>query len=145
MISQGKASNRLPNTVLLSLDDLNRLIARAPLYMLAGFVLIGVEWIFGVGVLSAFGVFGLGVLLACFTDYRSERGLWMLALLYGGLILGCVCVAEVCTIADLVCGAQPSPWHVAVDFAIFLRCQWTMVRALIAVVIYNRRLSSRCN
>jgi hypothetical protein len=113
--------------------------------MLAGLVLIGVEWLFGTGAISAINLIGLGAILASVTNYRSERGLWMLALLYGGLFLGVVLVSEYFVVFDITRGAQPATWQVAVDFAIALRCQWLIVRAMAAVVAYNRRLTRRCS
>jgi hypothetical protein len=128
--------------MLISRDDLNRLISRAAYYMLGGVAMFGVVQLFDFGGFTAFNLFGFGVLLACFTDYRTERGLWMLALLYGGLFLLFALAAEYFHIADLLRGAQPPAGQVAVDFAIGLYFQWKMVRVAASVVVYNRELAS---
>jgi uncharacterized membrane protein YkvI len=126
-------------------DDLDRLISRALLYMLAGFTLIGVAWIFEIGAVSAINLIGLGAILASVTDYRTERGLWMLAMLYGSLFFVIVSICEFYTLYDFIRGAQPLPWYDALDFAVALHCQWLMVRAMAAVVVYNRQLTNRCS
>ena len=131
--------------MILPANEVDRLISRALLFMFAGFTLIGVEWLFGIGAISAISLIGLGAILASVTDYRYEPGLWMLALLYGGLFLGVALLSEYCIILDVIRGAQPATWQVTVDFAIALRCQWLFVRAMAAVVVYNRRLTSRCS
>src|SRR4051812_16035811 len=100
--------------MILPINDLDRLISRALLCMLAGFALIGVEWLFGIGGKSAFNLIGLGAILAAVTDYRSEPGLWMLALLFGGLFLGIVLVSECCIFFDVIRGAQPATWQITI-------------------------------
>lgn len=126
--------------MILSLNDLDRLISRAPLYMFAGFALIASEWLFGIGALSAVYLIGLGAILASVTDYRSERGLWMLAILYGVLFLGVALAFEIFSLHDAIRGAQQANWKVAVDIAIALRCQWLIVRAMASVFVHNRCL-----
>lgn len=131
--------------MILPVNELDRLISRALLCMLAGCTLVGVEWLFGIGAISAFSLIGLGAMLASVTDYRSEPGLWMLASLFGGLFLGVTLLAEYSITLDIIRGAQPATWQVTFDLAIALRCQWLLVRAMAAVVVYNRRLTKRCS
>jgi hypothetical protein len=126
--------------VTLSIDALDRLISRSPFYILAGFALIGVEVLAGIGVLSAFSLIALGAMLASVTDYRRERGLWMLALLFGGTFLVFVLLWEYFAIVDAIRGAQVA-WQVAVDAAIAIRCQWLLIRAMATVIAYNRRVT----
>ena len=113
--------------------------------MLSGFALIGAEWLFSIGAISALNLIGLGALLASVADYRREPGLWMLASLFGGLFLGVALLAEYCMFLDVIRGAQAATWQVTVDAAIALRCQWLLVRVMAAVIAYNRHPTSRCS
>jgi hypothetical protein len=127
--------------MILSVDKLDRLIARIPSYLCAGIILVGVQWQFGVGILSAIHLFTFGVLLACLSDYRTEPGLWMLALLYGLLYLTFAVVWEYHTVVDCLRGA-PVTWDVWIDAGVAIRIQWLIVQVAASVVVYNRRVAS---
>ena len=126
--------------MILSPADLDRLISRAPLYMFVGFALIASEWLFGIGIISAFGLLSIASLLASISKYRSERGLWMLALLYGIAFFIVLFVSEASILRDALHGAQRDSWLDIIDMAIALRCQWLIVRAMASVFVHNRRL-----
>jgi hypothetical protein len=130
--------------MILSISDLDRLISRGSLCLLAGFALVAVASLFGIGAISAVHLIGLGALLASVAEYRRERGLWMYALLFGGINVGTALLAECCMAADIIRGVPAAPWTIAVDLAIALRCQWLIVRAMASVVVYNRRLTISC-
>ena len=127
--------------MILSVDKLDRLIARIPSYLCAGIILVGVQWQFGVGILSAFYLLGFGVFLACLVDYRTEPGLWMLGLLYGLLFLTFAVVWEYHMVVDFLRGVR-EPWHLYIDAAVAIRIQWLIVQVAASVVVYHRRVTS---
>ena len=125
----------------LSEHELDRRVSRALVYILAGFGILAFQRFSGFGVFSAISLIGLGAILASVASYRSDPGLWMLAILFGTAFLGITLIVEWQTALDRFRGAPPLTWRDAVDFAIGLRCQWLIVRAMAAVVPYNRGLT----
>ena len=129
--------------MILTTDRLDRLISRARLFMLAGGVAIIVHRFMEVGAVSAGTLIGLGALLRCVEKYKSETGLWMLALLFGCLLFISCCLFVIMDIVDAIRGAQQPSWQVALDVGIAIRFEWLMVRAMWSVVVHNRQLTNR--
>jgi hypothetical protein len=92
-------------------------IARTgPYLLLGGMIAIALSSIAdGVGILTAWNLAGLGATGAALSDWRKERGLWMLAslmfLLYGAIYV-IACVAHV---LDQLRGAPALPAELMLD------------------------------
>jgi hypothetical protein len=127
--------------MILAEHTLDRLIARARIFMLIGFAAIACEWMIGVGAVSAISLIGLGAFLRCSEDYRREPGLWMLATLLGSLLLGTGLIVEFGMISDALQGIQ-APWKATIDIAVALHFQWLAVRAMATVVRHNCRVTT---
>lgn len=127
--------------MILTTDRLDRLISRAGLFMLAGFVAFVFQRFTEVGAVSAVTLIGLGALLRCVEKYKSEAGLWMLALFFGCLLFISCCLFVSMGIRDQIRGAQQPSWQVALDISIAIRFEWLVVRAMCSVVVHNRHLT----
>ncbi|MEX2287125.1 MAG: hypothetical protein WD648_08555 [Planctomycetaceae bacterium] len=95
----------------------------------------------GHGVITAIYAGTLGAIGATLKDWRTERGLWMLAVLFL-LFFGSV---EVCIILnelwDAFRGAQPHGYGLTVDVSIASLLLSVLIRFLFAVARYNFALS----
>jgi hypothetical protein len=94
------------------------------------------------GVLSAFQAAALGAIGASLVQWRTDRGLWMLAgfLLVFWSALYCLCLYG--EVRDIVAGAQIEV-GLAIDVTIAMSLYSIMLRFLWRVTRYNWRLSRR--
>jgi len=127
---------------MLSIERLDNLIRRAGLLFITGLALGILAHFADIGATIAIHLIGFGALLGCVESYRSERGIWMLALLFGRLFLAVVIAIEVFGIVDAFCGAPQPSSTVVLEFAVAMQLQWLIGRALLCIVAYNRRFTS---
>ena len=109
-------------------------------YGLLAFVACGVCWLCGLAV-STLMLGGLGAMSGSFTEWRTERGLWMLGALFL-LIFGGVSLLITYQIADWFAGRAPLQGLMAFDWFIGTTALTYMVRFLWAVTYWNGRASS---
>lgn len=127
---------------MMSIERLDKLIRRAPPLIFVGLAIGGLARFTDFGMVIAFHLVALGAGLCCVHSYKSERGIWMLALLFGIAFLAIALVCEYGMLRDAFRGAPQPDWTAALEFAVVLQLQWLIVRALLSVVVYNRRLTS---
>lgn len=127
---------------MLSMERLDHLIHRAPLIMFGGFAVFALARLTDFGYAIAIHLVALGAGLLCIHSYKVERGLWMLALLFGVAFLAVAIICEFGMLRDALRGAPNPDWTIVLDFAMTLQLQWLIVRSLLSVVVYNRRLVS---
>jgi hypothetical protein len=127
---------------ILSIERLDNLIHRAPLLIVAGFAIGALARYTDFGLPIAIHLVALGAGLACVQSYKSERGIWMLALLFGASFLAIALVCEFGMLRDAIRDARQPHWTITLDFALTMQIQWLLVRSFIAVVVYNRRLTA---
>ncbi|MEQ1831115.1 MAG: hypothetical protein ABL921_34535 [Pirellula sp.] len=94
----------------------------------------------GVGILTGAHLFGFAVLAASMTEYKTDKGLWMLALLFATIWTGLIGLWMYGQFLDLLRGI-PFQAGIAIDafFAMFL--MRLMVRFLWKTVKLNYSLS----
>jgi hypothetical protein len=126
---------------MLSVDRLDKLIRRARLLMLAGFAVVVLARATGFGAAIAIHLIGFGAGLRCMESCRNERGIWMLALMFGGVFFTLAVLFDIHLLIDAIRGAAQPQWAVVLDCAIVLQLQWFMVRAFISASVHNRRLA----
>ena len=126
---------------LLLRGDPNTVTHFARLILLVGMVLIGVSvWLDFPGVITGTFAVGLGASGACLEKWRTESGLWMFAvlcLLLYVFIQTCFILGE---FNDVIRGAAPVEFGLAVDAAIAatllsaqLRFLWAVFKVNIAI------------
>jgi hypothetical protein len=119
---------------------LDRLTSRAGIFGLAGFAIVAVASKLDYGIITGVSLVGLMATLGSFTNYATERGLWMLALLFGVLLAATQGLIAFGQASDLLNG-RSAEWPVAVDLAVASRFWWLQGRVLWSVVFYNRLLT----
>lgn len=107
---------------------------------MAVFMIAGIACWFGPFALSGFMLFGLGVFAANFTNWKTERGLWMLALLYFFIYATLYVFFTIDQAKDLIAGKAQLLTLSTVDLAIGSSVLGYTVRFLWAVFRYNRRI-----
>lgn len=127
----------------MSTERLDLLIARAPYFIFAGFAVgLLLARFLGIGSITAIVLIGFGASLACMRDYRTEKGLWMLALLFGTIsILAYICF-ESAAIAGLH-QAQNFHWTDVLDICLATFIAGLQSRVLWKAFQYNREFSRR--
>jgi len=126
---------------MLSIERPDNQIRRGPLLLFVGFGIAGLAGLTGFGAPTALHFIGFGALLGCVDFYKSERGIWMLALLFGTVLLTVALICEFGMLRDAFRGAPRPDWTVVLDLAIALQLQWLIVPSLLSVVVHNRRFT----
>lgn len=116
-------------------------IDRTISFGLLAFAAGGLCWLLGFAV-STMMLVGLGAMAGSFTEWRTERGLWMLGALFLVIFSGFYCVVTYHQIADWIAGRAPLQGLMAVDWFIGTSTLTYMVRFLWAVTYWNGRISS---
>jgi hypothetical protein len=122
--------------------DPEAIVAYGPHIFLAAFLIIALSLLVdGTGILAGFfaaGLGGAGILLA---NWRTERGLWMLAGVYlvvNLFVYGCFSVGQ---IRDALQGVQVESVALLVDFTIGTLLLVTTIRFLVNVARENYQIS----
>jgi hypothetical protein len=92
-------------------------------------------------VISAFFAFALWVSAAALTDWRTERGLWMLALVYllsFGFTYACIMIGQA---RDILRGVQVESIALLVDAALGTLLLSILMRFLVRVIQQNFAIS----
>jgi len=116
--------------------------ARASLAGLAALLSWAAMWYFGPGPGIATSMFAVYLMacFGCFEKRHSEPGLWMLALLTGGMAFTFWALFAFHGIRDMIRGARPSPILISLDIlGMTLFLQWA-VRLSWTVFCINRRV-----
>ncbi|MFO1092577.1 MAG: hypothetical protein U0992_04580 [Planctomycetaceae bacterium] len=126
---------------MLSIERLDNWISRAPLIMFGGFAVFAIALWTQFGYAIAISLTALGCGLICARSYKSERGLWMLALLIGVSFLAIALVCEFGMLRDAFRGAPQPDWTYSRNLPSSCNSSGSS-SALLSVVVYNRRLTS---
>ncbi|TWT72795.1 hypothetical protein Pla123a_40940 [Posidoniimonas polymericola] len=125
----------------MSESGVDRVIKFAPQMMLvSGGWLALVVWTDLPGVLTAFQAVFLAVTAVSLSEYRAERGLWMLAMLYFAISVALYAIFLVQGILDEIRGVR-APVSLAIDVALITILLGGQVGFLWRVAVINRRLS----
>jgi undecaprenyl pyrophosphate phosphatase UppP len=92
------------------------------------------------GIISAVASVYTGAVFGCYMSRRTERGLWMLALLVAIGTAAFYALVLAMQIRDWLRSTAPQPWWVAVDLAVALGFVKVAIRASWTVVVQNRKI-----
>jgi len=104
-------------------------------------MLVTIGW--RAGIISAVASVYTGAVFGCYMSRRTERGLWMLALLVAIGTAAFYALVLAMQIRVWMRGTAPQPWWVAVDFAVALGFVKVAIRASWTVAVQNRLLARR--
>ena len=118
--------------------DPRTMVPIAPYLLLGGMAALGLSAYFdGGGIITAGFVLALGAASASLDEWRSERGLWMLAglflLIYGAIYI-CFCIGQ---LQDVLRGAQAPVTLTLIDLSIGTAVLVIILRFLTRVAIEN--------
>jgi hypothetical protein len=118
--------------------DPTAIVQAVPYFLLGGMAALGLSAYFdGTGIIAAGFVFALGTAGASLDEWRTERGLWMLAglfLLIYGAVYVCFCIGQ---LQDVLRGAQPPDTLTLIDVSIGTAVLVVNLRFLTRVAIEN--------
>lgn len=125
----------------MSTKQLDSHIRRARVYLLIGLCLIAWGVITDtVGIATGFVSGFLGATLACLAGYRSEPGLWMLAVVFLAISSPLYILFEYDTLSRTLAG-QSSPLFVAADTLAATILLWFHIRSSLTLIRFNRQVS----
>jgi hypothetical protein len=101
-------------------------------------VLVAMGW--RIGIISAVASVYTGAVFGCYMSRRTERGLWMLALLVAIGTAAFYALVLAMQIRDWLRSTAPQPWWVAVDLAVALGFVKVAIHASWTVVVQNRKI-----
>ena len=93
------------------------------------------------GIITAFASVFIGAAFGCYMERKTERGVWMLALLIGGLTTVFYLFTIVMEVLDHINRRLALPWWLALDFTVAGMIVSVVIRASWTVFRQNRNLS----
>ena len=118
-------------------DQIDRTIS----YGILAFLAAGVCWLLGL-VVSSPMLIGLGAMSGSFDNWRTERGLWMLGLLFLLIFGGFYVIITYHQFADWIAGRAPLVGRMWIDWIIATSALTFKIRFLLGVTYWNRRIST---
>lgn len=110
-------------------------------------MLVGMAWLatlavsgWRMGLMTALAAVFAGAAFGCYRTRKTERGVWMLALLVGGGVVVFLAFAAVMRVLDMRAGRGGDPLWLAVDVAGATVLATITARASWTVVVQNRAL-----
>ena len=93
------------------------------------------------GTITAFASVFIGAAFGCYMERKTERGVWLLAMLFGGLTAAFYLFTIVMEIHDHINRRLAPPWWIALDFTVAGMIVSIVIRASWTVYCQNRNLS----
>ena len=109
-------------------------------YGILAFLAAGVCRLFGL-VVSIPMLIGLGAMSGSFDNWRTERGLWMLGLLFLLIFGGFYVIITYHQVAGWIAGRAPLAGRICIDWIIATSVLTLKIRFLWGVTYWNRRIS----
>jgi hypothetical protein len=95
------------------------------------------------GLMTSWFLMMMGALGGAFRAWRSERGLWMLAILFMLIVVPTWLMFMASHFVPSMRGTVPNPWPLDLDAAGVTLLAGQMSRILVSVAVHNARLSRR--